>query len=145
MKNLSKAEEIELIEKLAAGGGYFTEYFGDTAMRMCENIRNDFPIEYETKMSRAEDRIEQLEDFVKGYEAKVNELTDNLNSAWTDTTKCQDTLSKILHNLVANEDMEVVTDPYSHFTFTEIVKAKKELEIRLTSQELNELFEKAGI
>lgn len=146
MKTLDKATEIELIQKLANGGGYFAEYFKkSSADRMCENIKNDFPIEHMTDMSRAKERIGQLENLVQGYEAKVDDITDVIERLTVENHGLNEKLSQVLHNMVSNEDMEVISDPYQHFYFPEIVKAKRELGVNLTLGELNQLFEKAGI
>jgi hypothetical protein len=43
---MEKAKEIELLQSLK-GDTYFAQLFGDEQIdAMCENIRNDYPIEY---------------------------------------------------------------------------------------------------
>ena len=56
-KKLSKAEEIDLLEKLINGSGYFAEKFGNDWIAMESNIRNDFPIEHETEFGEIEYKL----------------------------------------------------------------------------------------
>ncbi len=50
---MEKAKEIELLQSLK-GDTYFAQLFGDEQIdAMCENIRNDFPIECGLKLFQA--------------------------------------------------------------------------------------------
>lgn len=54
-KNIAtKQDEIDILQSLK-GDTYFSQYFKDEDIdQMCENIRNDFPIECGCKFSRSE-------------------------------------------------------------------------------------------
>ena len=50
-KVYSKEAEIKAIQKLIEMGGYFADSFGSDLEKMSENIKNDFPIELDTRIT----------------------------------------------------------------------------------------------
>jgi len=145
MADLTKKQEIELLEKLVNGNGYFAEYFQKDFQQMKRNIEVDHPIEMETKFN-------QYKDMVSGYEVKVDDLTYQLEQANTKLIHregaiavSKQILTDILIGLVQNQEDEQVTDPNSFFTWEEIVKIKVKKGFTLTDEEATNLLERAGI
>jgi hypothetical protein len=85
-KVYSKEAEIKTIEKLIEMGGYFAEFFGRDLEKMCENIKNDYPIEMCTKFSeksaKFSDTVEYLQcrndETVKKHALEILDLCDTL-------------------------------------------------------------------
>lgn len=71
-----KQDEIELLNSFRRSGSYFNELFSDADIdQMCENIRNDFPIEMGLKCFAEKDKqIEEAKAKAANAEARVNML-----------------------------------------------------------------------
>ena len=75
----TKEKEIEALKKLVDMGGYFAEYFGGDLEKMCENIRNDFPIELGTEFNGSVERLEQRHrETVQKHADEILDLCDTL-------------------------------------------------------------------
>lgn len=69
---MDKQQEIKILQSLK-GGTYFNQFFSsDDIDKMCENIRNDFPIEYNSL-----------------FYAKAESLQKTLNDAKKDANRVQ--------------------------------------------------------
>lgn len=100
---MEKAKEIELLQSLK-GDTYFAQLFGDEQIdAMCQNIRNDFPIECGLKLFQAspvarenvklKSQVAQLqqvnETVAKTLLYKANEhLDDTLDDTLEDLAEC---------------------------------------------------------
>jgi hypothetical protein len=63
MKTITtKEKEIDALKALIEMDGYFAEYFKDDFEQMSENIRNDFPIEINTKINGTVEYLQQRND-----------------------------------------------------------------------------------
>ena len=129
-KNLSKAEEIRLIEKLAAGNGYFADWFTEADVEaMIKNIKNDFTLmlgttdlnkqrdlesrcsELETEWNRLIVANERLKSELQEYEAENNLMTEKLK--------------EILKSFVTHEwEQSPYELSYQFFPQAEVIKAK---------------------
>jgi hypothetical protein len=68
----TKEEEISALRALVSMDGYFAETFGGDVEKMIENIRNDFPIEMDTKITNRADQIKER------YEALILRLKEDI-------------------------------------------------------------------
>lgn len=145
-KELTKSEEIELLERLAEGNGYWIEYFkADNAAQMITNVRNDHPIELNTSMERvlslyhkrgldidilkhealgAKNALDQANERIRIMAEMIDEIRDAIITGWHEPA---------------------LTDPSRFFTWEQIIKAKTNLGIKLTNEETQELIKRAGI
>jgi len=142
---LSKAEEIALIEKLEEGKGYWSEYFGTDAHQMCTNIKNDFPVEFATK-------VKYFETVTQEKIKEANELQEKLNSQNQRVAKLEKELAGrnlqlecILDRLVRDWNNGEATSPVDFFTWSEVTRARLLSGITLSYEDNVELLKKAGI
>jgi len=145
MADLTKKQEIELLEKLVNGNGYFAEYFQKDFQQMKRNIEVDHPIEMETKFN-------QYKEMVSGYEVKVDDLTyqfENLTSKLAQREGAiavsKQIMTDILIGLVQNKEFDKVSEPTDYFTWEAVVKTKLEKGYQLTDEQAQKLIEKAGL
>jgi hypothetical protein len=74
------------MKELVEMGGYFAEYFGGDLEKMCENIKNDFPIELGTYFNGKVDYFQQRnEETVKNHALEILDLCDTLLCVHADT------------------------------------------------------------
>jgi hypothetical protein len=85
-KVYSKEAEIKAIEKLVEMDGYFAECFGGDLKKMAENIKNDFPIELDTRiMTQVEHRKQLCDNKVNEYTHRIAEICDTMLCAYEET------------------------------------------------------------
>jgi hypothetical protein len=82
----TKEQEISAIRALVGMDGYFAEFFGGDLEKMCENIRNDFPIELNTKINGAAEYLQQRNDeTVKKHALEILDLVDTFLCVYDET------------------------------------------------------------
>lgn len=65
-KNISKERELEIIQELRSGNGYFADTFTSHDFdRMVSNIRNDFPLLHQTRVVESNEHDRLKEEFSK--------------------------------------------------------------------------------
>lgn len=143
---MEKAKEIELLKQLK-GDTYFADTFSaETIDKMCENIKNDFPIllnsEYEKK---------QYEE-VDALKAQVQELTAQLEVQKADSEKELENMNaaakrhmeefgtKIVENLDYSDEIYRVLE--EEFGIAFIIKTKHDRGIELDDEEIDYLVSK---
>lgn len=71
---MDKQQEIKILQSLK-GATYFNQFFSDEDIeRMCENIRNDFPIEYNSLFYAKAESLQNTLNEVKKKQTEFNEL-----------------------------------------------------------------------
>jgi hypothetical protein len=135
MKALSKQEEIELLTKLAEGGGYFADQFKHDLGRMICNVKNDFPIihdtSYENKIHDLNKRIETQKRILQEQSAVI------LESAANEKLKF---IEKVLHR--ANEENGLETLVINEIGLDATIKAKHDLKMELSKEQIDYLITK---
>ena len=85
-KVYSKEAEIKAIEKLIGMDGYFAECFGGDLKKMSENIKNDFPIELDTRIiNQIEHRKQLCDNKVAEYTHRIEDICDTMLCAYEET------------------------------------------------------------
>lgn len=75
----TKEKEIKALKALIEMDGYFAEYFKGDLEKMCENIKNDFPIEMGTRINNTVEYMQQRNDeTVKKHTLEILDLCDTL-------------------------------------------------------------------
>lgn len=138
-KNLSKAQEIELIKKLAAGGGYWAEYFQGDADRMISNIQNDFHIEMKTSVDLLKHKLAVQQRANGQLQEKVDQLKREEDMIISNLEKAKAELNRILERLVVLDSEFELCSPYEFFTFEQVVKVKLAKGIKLNDREQKDL------
>lgn len=83
---VTKEKEIGALKALVEMDGYFAEYFKGDLEKMCENIKNDFPIELGTKISNTAEYLQQRNDeATKRHALEILDLCDTLLCAHAET------------------------------------------------------------
>lgn len=139
-KTLTKAQEIELIEKLANGGGYWAEYFGADANRMISNIRNDFPIEMKTNTDILKHKLAIQQRHNTELEEAIAKMNEEHQKTQNKLQLANEKLATILGRLIQYQVECEITSPYDFFTFEEIVTVKLHNGIKLESTEATGLI-----
>jgi hypothetical protein len=74
-----KEKEISALKALTGMDGYFAEYFKGDLEKMCENIKNDFPIEMGTKINNTVEYMQQRNDeAVKKHALEILDMCDTM-------------------------------------------------------------------
>lgn len=138
---MTKLQEIELIEKLIKGDGYFAEYFKMMAPTMIENIRNDYPIMMGTTLDNQEDAISRLRSELgilnEAVSAKQSAITDMKHELMRRESK----LNSLLMDLVKANNPIV----HGYYDFKEVLKAKITAGVDLDQEDRNLLISLAKL
>lgn len=143
---MEKAKEIELLKQLK-GDTYFADTFSAATIdKMCENIKNDFPImldtEYETKQSEEVDslktQINVLSAQLEEQKAKSENELDNMNEA------AKMHMEELGRNIVENieDSYELYKVLEEEFGIDFIIKTKHDRGIELDEEEIDYLISK---
>lgn len=74
-----KAKEIKLLTQLVELGGYFADKFQADLEQMVQNIKNDYPIEFDTNFNAATANLEsEIKNLQKSHKEKVYSLCETL-------------------------------------------------------------------
>ena len=135
-KELSKQEEINLLEKLVGGNGYFSEYFGKDLDQMVSNIRNDFPIDMGTSIEKMEIEVRDLKEANSLFEDKIRILRDQVAMLDRINDSQSAVRLKIRDEAVKAGCLEVMT----FFEIGEVIEAKLKLGIGLNEDEVKHVI-----
>lgn len=135
-KELSKQEEINLLEKLVNGNGYFAEYFGRDLDQMVSNIRNDFPIDMGTSIEKMEIEVRDLKEVNSLFEDKIRILRDQVAMLDGINDSHSTVRLKIRDEAVKAGCLEVMT----FFEIGEVIEAKLKLGMGLTEEEVKHVI-----
>lgn len=135
-KELSKQEEINLLEKLVNGNGYFAEYFGRDLDQMVSNIRNDFPIDMGTSIEKMEIEVRDLKEVNSLFEDKIRILRDQVAMLDGINDSHSTVRLKIRDEAVKAGCLEVMT----FFEIGEVIEAKLKLGIGLNEDEVKHVI-----
>ncbi len=148
---MTKAEEIkkiEAVEKILVpvieeGTTYISEIFGkDDFLQMANNIQNDFPLEYATKIGEIiatkDETIEAMDHEMKKQTAANEDLSTKL-IAIDSTLHKEETKNKELTYSLENMLREMVInqqeDYYDFFPIKEVIQIKMEEGVQLEKHE----------
>lgn len=124
---MDKQQEIKILQSLK-GDTYFNQFFSsDDIDKMCENIRNDFPIEYNSP-----------------FHAKAESLQKTLNDAKKTQIEFNEAIARRLIDICVGETAlfdSVLIDLSSRLS---IIKYKREQGYSLSSEEIDFLISKAS-
>lgn len=85
-EGVTKAQEIEAIKALIGMDGYFADFFKRDLGQMIENIKNDFPIEFDTCFNNAAAaEVQKSKELKKQHKEKVNDLCSTLLCVYAET------------------------------------------------------------
>lgn len=135
-KELSKQEEIALLEKLGNGNGYFAEYFGKDIDQMVSNIRNDFPIETSTSVELLEIEVRDRKEANFLLKDEIKSLKGQLSDQEAIVSGLGKEMGKILNEAVKAGCLEIM----EFFSIGEIIEAKLKLGIGLTEEEVKHVI-----
>jgi predicted deacetylase len=77
--NYDKGQEMKAIRHLVEMDGYFAEYFKCDLEKMIENIKNDYPIEMDTKIANTIEYFQKRgDDLVIKHTNEIIDLVDTL-------------------------------------------------------------------
>lgn len=119
---MKKEQEIATLRTLE-GDTYFSQFFSHNDIeQMCENIKNDFPIEFGTH-------------FIE----KAAQLTKELNTA---KVKAQEELEDMVANCIK---LNTMTEDFYHYCAERvgkifIIKCKRQYGMQITDEELDYLI-----
>ena len=129
---LSKAEEMALLSKLGEGEGYFAGWFGTEIPQMLTNIRNDFPIEFATKISEMESAMTDRDAKIYHLEEQLGQAEDELRELVNELAKLRESRIEILEAAVKVGCIDVTR----LFSQSLVIKTKLRLRIELTDSEV---------
>lgn len=121
---MTKEKEIALLQELK-GDTYFSQYFENDIDTMCENIRNDYPIDFGTTISS---NIGNLIKEVNMWKAEVCHTQEVMVNNFFRLNK----------GMISKEFYEYLVGQVGKLF---IIKAKREAGIGLTDEELDYLIE----
>ena len=141
----TKAEEIELIEKLTNGSGYFAEYFASEAAQMIENIRNDFPIHHHTKMEAKRDIDEYRVNRIKHLEIELDRAEKQRDFRIGTTNAKIEHLERILNAMIVAYEQKESINPIEYFSWEDVTKKRLQKGWGLNTKDAEELISRAGL
>lgn len=126
---MKKQDEIQILQSLKGHGQgetYFGQFFKDEDIdKMCENIKNDYPIEMETMFN---DKAEILENRIVKERKESDEQLLRL-------------AAEILSHI--NDPMKIYTSIKNVIGLPNILKAKYDNKVDFTKEEIDFLYKKA--
>lgn len=126
---MKKQDEIQILQSLKGHGQgetYFGQFFKDEDIdKMCENIKNDYPIEMETMFN---DKAEIMENRIVKERKESDEQLLRL-------------AAEILSHI--NEPMKIYTAIKNVIGLPNILKAKYDNKVDFTKEEIDFLYKKA--
>lgn len=126
---MKKQDEIQILQSLKGHGRgetYFGQFFKDEDIdKMCENIKNDYPIEMETMFN---DKAEILENRIVKERKESDEQLLRL-------------AAEILNHI--NDPMKIYTAIKNVIGLPNILKAKYDNKVDFTKEEIDFLYKKA--
>lgn len=132
---MEKANEIKYL-KMLKGDTYFADTFSnETIDRMCENIKNDFPILLGTEFE------EKQRQKVDGLNAKIKTLSDQLAAKDEGWEKHIEEFGRNIVERMDDSDL-VYAEVVKEFGLDFIIKAKHAKGIALNEDEINYLVSK---
>ncbi len=126
---MKKQDEIQILQSLKGhgqGDTYFGQFFKDEDIdKMCENIKNDYPIEMETMFN---DKAEIMENRIVKERKESNEQLLRL-------------AAEILNHI--NDPMKIYAAIKDVIGLPNILKAKYDNKLDFTKEEIDFLYKKA--
>lgn len=126
---MKKQDEIQILQSLKGhgqGDTYFGQFFKDEDIdKMCENIKNDYPIEMETMFN---DKAEIMENRIVKERRESNEQLLRL-------------AAEILNHI--NDPMKIYAAIKDVIGLPNILKAKYDNKLDFTKEEIDFLYKKA--
>ena len=126
---MKKQDEIQILQSLKGhgqGDTYFGQFFKDEDIdKMCENIKNDYPIEMETMFN---DKAEIMENRIVKERRESNEQLLRL-------------AAEILNHI--NDPMKIYAAIKNVIGLPNILKAKYDNKVDFTKEEIDFLYQKA--
>ena len=126
---MKKQDEIQILQSLKGhgrGDTYFGQFFKDEDIdKMCENIKNDYPIEMETMFN---DKAEIMENRIVKERKESDEQLLRL-------------AAEILNHI--NDPMKIYTAIKNVIGLPNILKAKYDNKVDFTKEEIDFLYQKA--
>ena len=145
MTQLSKQQEIQMITKLCTGGGYFADYFLSVCDQMCQNIRNDYPIDMGCWWNNALDRLTQTQLELKATKEEMDEMIEDLKQLHENVRNRDSRIETMCTRIIVNESLQQVTKAEKLFSLDMIIKTKVSNDIILTQEEKDYLISKADL
>lgn len=121
---MTKLEEIKILQSLK-GDTYFAQVFGSDIDKMCENIKNDYPIERGCQFAA---KSEALQELLKAQQAAS-----------------KDRLLSFAHDIIYNMDDcddELYDTVKGYIGIDEIIKFKHSQKMELNEKEIDYLVKK---
>ena len=126
---MKKQDEIQILQSLKGhgqGDTYFGQFFKDEDIdKMCENIKNDYPIEMETMFN---DKAEIMDNRIVKERKESNEQLLRL-------------AAEILNHI--NDPMKIYAAIKDVIGLPNILKAKYDNKLDFTKEEIDFLYKKA--
>lgn len=143
---MEKAKEIELLKQLK-GDTYFADTFSAATIdKMCENIKNDFPIlldsEYEKKQHEEVDALKaQVRELTARLEVQKANNEKELENMNADAKRYMEEFgAKIVENIDYSDELYKVLE--EEFGIAFIIKTKHDRGIELDDEEIDYLVSK---
>lgn len=143
---MEKAKEIELLKQLK-GDTYFADTFSAATIdKMCENIKNDFPIlldsEYEKKQHEEVDALKaQVRELTARLEVQKANNEKELENMNADAKRYMEEFgAKIVENIDYFDELYKVLE--EEFGIAFIIKTKHDRGIELDDEEIDYLVSK---
>lgn len=144
--NFTKAQEIEMLEALAAADTYFADTFQNDVPLMCQNIRNDFPILTGTSIDNSiAEHTKTIACFkikVEGLEAALKRTGAVEVQQRNRAMAAEARLEEILDYMLGCNFQAIQTDPNRMFSINEVVAAKVRKNMGLNQNEKDYILTK---
>jgi hypothetical protein len=133
MSLFSKQNEIELLQALLEGNGYFADKFRNDIPVMIENIKKDFPIETGTSIEKAEtEHVREKEQLLQNYENETRLLKKDHEAS----------LQDMYAYLLKTEDETLYNKVVADLGIEKTIKLKRKVQLSLSENEIDYLVSK---
>lgn len=139
---MTKDEEIKLLKKLADGETYFSDEFRHHINRMCDNIKNDFPLLLDTPWSNYKTEAQIAQDDVARLTRDIDVHKEEIEFLKGEIQVHVNTKKAILDEMVLrfSQDVYSTIPPHTFFGEMEIIKSKIRQGIALNKEEKELVF-----